>query len=109
MVVNRKTKSQTDTPIQGSEFEVEVKTSLCKLTKAFFGDKKTKSVGLIKRVEIKVWFVMFKTFEDTLHPDSAASAGSVPASSAGEDQVASLQKKVAALTESNEVLAGYAS
>ena len=43
--------SQTDTPIQGSQFKVEVKTSLRKLTKAFFGDIKTKSVGLIKRVE----------------------------------------------------------
>ena len=40
-----------DTPIEGSPFEIEVKTSLRLLTRAFFGNKKTKTAGLVRRVE----------------------------------------------------------
>ena len=39
-----------ENPIEGTDFEIEVKTSLCSLTTAFFGNPKTKKVGLIKRV-----------------------------------------------------------
>ena len=36
--------------IEGTAFEIEVKTSLRRLTTAFFGNKKMKEVGLIKRI-----------------------------------------------------------
>ena len=41
---------QTDTKVQGSEFEIEVKTSLRRLTKAFFGDKR-----LYRLVSSRAW------------------------------------------------------
>ena len=36
--------------IEGMAFDIEVKTSLRRVTTAFFGNKKTREVGLIKRV-----------------------------------------------------------
>ena len=52
---------------------------------------------------------MLKTLEDTLHSGSTGTTNSFPATATGDDQVASLQKMVKALTEINEVLVGYAS
>ena len=118
------TMSQSDSPIQGTEFEVEVKTALRRLTKGFFGDKKTKSIGLIRRVtdvETELYGeedkpetslkVRVQNLESAIIP--APGDGTVPALSTGpstsDTDVAQLQQSIQNLTESNEVLAGFAS
>ena len=106
-----------DSPIEGTEFEVEVKKSLRLITSAFFGDKATKSTGLIKRVEDLEEDVYggddpakgFSARLDNLEEFQKTSTASSATASAGESsttQVAELQQEVSLLKKHNAFLAG---
>ena len=108
--------------IEGTAFEIEVKTSLRRLTTAFFGNKKTREVGLIKRVgdvekdiygdgETKVGLkARVETLENNISSTSANSATTSSSSDAASPvEVAQLQTTIKVLQQSNAFLNGVAS